>query len=284
MSQKTILITGCSSGIGLVCAEGLKQRGYRVLATARKPEDLKRLDARGLEALKLDYADRDSVKACAEEVAKRTNGKLFALFNNGAYGQPGATEDISRELMEDQFAANFFGLHQLTTLCLPMMRNNGGGRIVQCSSILGLMPLKFRGPYVASKFALEGLTDVMRMELKGSGIHVVTINPGPIVSKFDQNALAAFEKNIDHRNSHYAADYEKQMQRLNRQQNQKPGLLSVGNFRLGPEAVLKKLIIALEHPRPRAHYYVTLPTYVGAFARRILPSGLMDLFCIRNSG
>ena len=180
MTGKTILITGCSSGIGYVCAHGLKKRGYRVFATARKPEDIARLEGEGLEALYLDYADSASVQAAALEVSKRTGGKLFALFNNGAYGQPGAVEDISRHVLEAQFAANFFGPHELTNLCLPMLRANGEGRIVQCSSVLGLLALKWRGPYIASKFALEGLTDTLQLELRATNIRVVTINPGPI--------------------------------------------------------------------------------------------------------
>ena len=210
MTQKTILITGCSTGIGYTCAHGLKQRGYRVFATARSEADLKRLESEGLEAIALDYRFPESVEACVAEVTKRSGGSLYALFNNGAYGQPGAVEDVPRAVLEEQFAANFFGWHQLTRAVLPMMRKAGEGRIVQCSSVLGILALKYRGPYNASKFALEGLTDTMRLELRGSGIKVVTINPGPISSMFVKNARAAFEKNIDMTHSHYKADFEKQ--------------------------------------------------------------------------
>lgn len=166
--MKTILITGCSSGIGHACAHGMKARGWRVFATARKDEDLKRLEAEGLECLYLDYADAGSVAACAAELTSRTGGKLDALFNNGAYGQPGAVEDLRREVLEAQFAANVFGWHQLTVACLPLMRANGAGRIVHCSSVLGLVALKWRGAYNASKFAIEALADTMRLELRGS--------------------------------------------------------------------------------------------------------------------
>jgi NAD(P)-dependent dehydrogenase (short-subunit alcohol dehydrogenase family) len=208
-------------------------------------------------------------------VRERTGGTLYALFNNGAYGQPGAVEDVPRAVLEEQFAANFFGWHQLTRAVLPMMRAAGEGRIVQCSSVLGILALKYRGPYNASKFALEGLTDTMRLELRGSGIKVVTINPGPITSMFVKNARAAFEKNIDMTYSHYKADFEKQRRRLDKG--------GTGRFKLPPEAVLAKLILALEKPNPRAHYYVTIPTYVAAVMRRILPSGLLDAFADRNS-
>lgn len=275
MNQKSILITGCSSGIGYTCAKGLKERGYRVFATARSTEDLARLYAEGLEAIPLDYRFPDSVEACAAEVAKRTGGTLYGLFNNGAYGQPGAVEDVTRAVLEEQFAANFFGWHQLTRACLPMMRRLGEGRIVQCSSVLGILALKYRGPYNASKFALEGLTDTMRLELRGSGIKVVTINPGPIASMFVKNARAAFEKNIDMTHSHYTEEFESQRRRLDKGGS--------GRFKLPPEAVLAKLVLALEKPNPRAHYYVTVPTYVAALMRRILPSGLLDSFAARNS-
>lgn len=275
MNQKTILVTGCSTGIGHTCATGLKARGYRVFATARKAEDLARLEREGLEAIALDYRFADSVDACAAEVAKRTGGTLFALFNNGAYGQPGAVEDITRAVLEEQFAANVFGWHQLTRACLPLMRKAGEGRIVQCSSVLGLLALKWRGSYNASKFALEGLTDTLRLELRDSGIKVVTINPGPIASDFVKNARAAFEKNVDMTHSHYTAEFEAQRRRLDKGGSSR--------FKLPPEAVLDKLILALERPNPRAHYYVTTPTHVAAFMRRILPSGLLDRFANRHS-
>ncbi len=275
MTQKSILITGCSTGIGYACAVGLKARGWRVFATVRSPEDQQRLQALGLETLIMDYRESNSVKACAEAVSKATSGKLYGLFNNGAYGQPGAVEDLSREVLEEQFAANFFGWHELTRLCLPLMRNNGGGRIVQCSSVLGIVAMKWRGAYNASKFALEGLSDTMRLELRGSGIFVSTIEPGPITSKFVDNALAAFDRNIKVEASPYEKAYAAQRARL--------GKGGSGRFKLPPEAVLEKLVHALESKRPKAHYYVTIPTHVMGLARRLLPQGLMDRFVSRMS-
>ena len=275
MSAKPILITGCSTGIGHVCATGLKQRGYRVFATARKSVDVQRLETEGLEALMLDYSDSSSVQACAAEVSRRTGGTLYALFNNGAYGQPGAVEDITRAVLEQQFAANFFGWHELTKACLPMLRKNGTGRIVQCSSVLGLAALKWRGPYNASKFAVEGLTDTMRLELRGSGIHVVTINPGPIESRFVPNARAAFEQNVDMTHSHYKAEFAIQRQRLDKGGSTR--------FKLPATAVLDKLVLALERENPRAHYYVTTPTWIVAIAKRLLPQTVLDAFLNRIS-
>ena len=265
---RTILITGCSSGIGWHCALGLKARGWRVLATARKPEDLARLEAEGLEAIYLDYAERQSVSACAAEVSRRNGGTLDALFNNGAFGQPGAVEDLTREVLEAQFATNVFGWHQLTRDCLALMRANGGGRIVQCSSVLGLVALKWRGAYNASKFAIEALSDTLRLELRGSGIFVSLIEPGPITSKFVETSLKNFEANIDEASSHYKEAYARQRARLGRGGS--------ARYKLGPEAVLEALVHAVESPHPRARYHVTKPTRYMAIARRILPQRLLD--------
>lgn len=269
VTGRTILITGCSSGIGYTCAIGMKARGWRVFATARAEADLARLAAEGLEALHLDYADRVSVANCAAEVARRTGGRLDALFNNGAYGQPGAVEDLRREVLEEQFACNVFGWHQLTTACLPLMRANGGGRIVHCSSVLGLVALKWRGAYNSSKFAIEALADTMRLELRGSAIHVSLIEPGPITSRFTEHALKAFERNIDQAASNYQDAYARQRIRLGRGGSNR--------YKLGPEAVLEKLVHAVESPAPKARYFVTRPTTYMAVARRVLPQRLLDL-------
>jgi len=272
---RTILITGCSTGIGWACAIGMKQRGWRVFATARKPEDLARLEAEGVEAIFLDYADPASVTACAAEVARRTGGRLDALFNNGAFGQPGAVEDLRREVLEAQFACNVFGWHQLTRECLALMRASGGGRVVQCSSVLGLVALKWRGAYNASKFAIEALADTLRLELRGSGIFVSLIEPGPITSKFVETSLRNFERNIDEAGSHYKDAYARQRVRLGRGGS--------ARYKLGPEAVLEKLVHAVESARPRARYYVTTPTHYMGIARRILPQRLLDFVLDRAS-
>ncbi len=268
MSDKTILITGCSSGIGETCALGMKARGWRVFATARKPEDIARLESDGLEAFYLDYTEPASIEACVAEVATRSGGTLDALFNNGAYGQPGAVEDLTRATLEAQFQANVFGWHDLTRRCLPLMRANGGGRIVQCSSVLGIVALKWRGAYNASKFAIEALSDTMRLELKPFNIDVVIIEPGPISSKFIAHALEAFDRNIDEATSHYRETYVQQRKRL---QKTKPG-----RFKLPPEAVLEKLVHAVESPKPKIRYTVTTPTLVMTWAKRLLPPRMLD--------
>ncbi len=271
MTRKSILITGCSTGIGEAAARDLAGRGWRVFATARKPEDIARLNAiDNIEALYLDYTDGASIAAVADDVLRRTDGKLDALFNNGAYGQPGAVEDLTTDVLRIQFETNFFGWHELTRRILPAMRANGGGRIVQCSSILGFAPLKYRGAYIASKFALEGLTDTLRQELYGTGIHVSVIEPGPIATRFGPNAVAAFKRNIDAENSPFRDVYARTGGRITGR--------SAGLFRMQPEAVVAKLRHALGSRRPKPNYCVTFPTYFLGFVRRLLPHGLMQRF------
>lgn len=277
MTGKSILITGCSSGIGYCCATGLKQRGYRVFATARQHEDVQRLANEGFESLQLDLANSSSIQMAVEEILDKTSGELYGLFNNGAYGQPGAVEDLSLAALREQFEINLFGTHELTRLVIPVMRKQGSGRIVQNSSILGFVTLKYRGAYNASKFALEGLTDTLRMELHGSGIHVSLIEPGPVLSDFRKNALLAFKKNIDIENSVHSEIYKSVLAKLEKQG-------AVVPFTLGPEAVLEKLVHALESPHPKIRYYVTKPTHVFAFLKRILPQWMMDRLLIFSSG
>lgn len=276
-SQRSILITGCSSGIGYHVAQGLKERGYRVFASVRKTTDVTRLEAEGLESLQLDLDDEASIQAAVREVLRRTDGRLYALFNNGAYGQAGAVEDLSRDTLRAQLETNLLGWHDLTCRIIPAMRKQGSGRIIQNSSVLGFAAMPYRGAYNCSKFALEGLTDTLRLELAGTGIHVSLIEPGPIRSRFRANAYAMFIKNIDMDNSYHAAQYRKQIERL-----QKAG--DAAPFTLGPDAVLKKVIHALESPRPRPRYYVTFPTYLFGYLKRLLSTRMLDRLMLKASG
>ena len=263
--QRSIIITGCSSGIGAYCAEALKSQGWRVFATARKDADIGALRAKGIETHYLDYTQPQSIANLVDEVLRQTDGTLDALFNNGAYAQPGAIEDLPVEALRQQFEANFFGWHDLTRRVIPIMRRQGHGRIVHCSSILGLVPMKWRGAYVASKFALEGLMLAQRMELEGSGIDVSLIEPGPIASRFTYNAASHAEANIDMEASVHRELYQRQMAKL------KSGGTKSKN-KLGPEAVYAVLLHALEAPRPRPHYVVTRPAKLGSLARRLMPA------------
>ena len=267
--RKTILITGCSTGIGLCVAKSLHQRGYRVFATARKIEDVYKLKSEGLESLQLDLDDSISIQTAVKEILKRTNGTLDALFNNGAYGQAGALEDINRDLLRQQFETNVFGWHELTNLVLPVMLRQGHGRIIQNSSVLGIIALKLRGAYTASKYAIEGLSDTLRQELMGTNVYVSLVEPGPIESQFRANSFAAYKKNIDKENSRFKKEYEATEKRLGKKGAAVP-------FTLPPEAVLKNVIHALESKKPKPRYYVTAPTYIFGYLKRFISTRLMD--------
>ena len=275
MSGRSVLITGCSSGIGLASAREMKRRGWRVFATARKPEDIARLkDEEGVESLYLDYTEPYSIAAAAEHVLAATDRKLTALFNNGGYAQPGAVEDLRLEVLRAQFEANFFGWHDLTARLIPAMRANGDGRIVFCSSVLGFIAAPYRGAYCASKFAIEALADTLRLELEGSGIKVSLIEPGPIASRLVERAIEAYRRNIDIERSAHRDVYRARIASMEQGGKQA--------FKLGPEAVAAKLVHALESKSPKSRYYVTVPTYAVALLRRLLPSGALDAVARRN--
>jgi len=274
MTDRTILITGCSSGIGLAAARVMRARGWRVLSTARREADLERLAAEGFEKLPLELADPASIAACAEAALAKTDGKLFAVFNNAAYGQPGAVEDIRADVLRHQLEVNVIGTHDLTQRVLPAMRRAGRGRIVNCSSVLGLVAAPWRGAYCASKFALEGLSDALRLELKGSGIHVSLIEPGPIRTRFIENAMAAAHAHVDITGSVHRETYARVIAGMERGGKQL--------FKLEPEAVAAKLVHAIESARPKTRYYVTTPTYVAAYLKRLLPTRLMDVLAAKG--
>ena len=274
MPERVILITGCSSGIGLCAARGLQTRGWRVFATARRLEDVTRLQELGLESLPLDLVSNASISTAVQEILARSGGRLDAVFHNGAYGQTGALEDLSRAALREQFETNVFGWHELTRLVLPVMRRQGYGRIVFNSSILGFMALQYRGAYIASKFAIEGIADTLRLELRGTGIHVSLIEPGPILSRFRANAFAAYQRHIDKTDSPHRAAYERMEQRLTTVGPAVP-------FTLPPDAVLKKLVHAIESPRPQPRYYVTFPTCLFGTLKRVLSTRLLDRMLYR---
>ncbi|MCB1429694.1 MAG: SDR family oxidoreductase [Nitratireductor sp.] len=273
--SRSILVTGCSSGIGRHCAIRLKEEGWRVFATARKESDLADLAGLGLDPVHLEHCDGNSISRAVETVLDATGGVLDALFNNAAHGQPGAIEDLPVEVLREQFEANLFGPHQLVRLLLPAMRRQGHGRIVHCSSILGIVPYRWRGAYNASKHALEGLFLTQRLELMGTGIHVSLIEPGPIVSRFGDNALAKARANIDIENSVHREIYHKHLAKL-----ESGG--GVNRFRLGPEAVYRKLVHALNSEKPRAQYPVTIPALVLLNIRSVAPQWLMDRILMGN--
>ena len=270
MAQKSILITGCSSGIGYAAAVGLRDAGWRVFASCRKATDCARLQAEGFDSPLIDYADTTSIAAGLADVLKATGGTLDALFNNGAYGTPGAMEDLPTDALRAIFEANVFGWHELTRAVIPVMRAQGHGRIVQCSSVLGFVALRWRGAYTSTKFALEALTDTLRLEMRDTPIHVILIEPGPVTSDIRVNSIPHFERWIDWQASPRAEQYRRGLCKRLYEDN------GPDRFELPPEAVVKKLRHAIESPRPRARYFVTTPTYLISFLRRILPTSALD--------
>jgi len=278
MQQKTVLITGCSSGIGRCLALELQARGYRVFATVKQTKDVAALRAAGLESLVLDLRSSDSIHAAVDEVLASCDGQLYALINNGAYGQPGAVEDLTRETLRLQFETNLFGTQELTNRLLPVMRARNEGRIVQISSLLGIVCMGYRGAYNASKFALEALSDTLRLELRGTNIFISLVEPGPITSRFRDNAFAAYKAHIDKAHSAHRDYYERVERRL--------GGTKPLPFTLPPEAVLEKVIHALEARQPKLRYPVTFPSHLFTWLRRVLPGRTLDWIMakVSNSG
>lgn len=275
--MRSILITGCSSGIGHDAAHALARRGWRVFASCRKQPDVDRLRAEGLDCVRIDYQDGASIRDGFAEVARATGGGPDALFNNGAFALPGALEDVPTDGMRDIFEANFFGWHELTRLCLPAMRQRRWGRIVQCSSVLGLAGVRMRGPYVATKFALEGYTDTLRLELRGSGVHAVLIEPGPIRTRFRINARPHYERWVEKERTPWADFYKRVLEKRLYDDDPKPDFME-----LGPGAVTAKLVRALESRRPAARYFVTGPTYMVSVMKRLLPARALDGILMRG--
>lgn len=269
LMQKSILITGCSSGIGLVTAQFLKNQGYQVFATARKAADLAQLQQLGLEAIECDVNDSASIQMAVKNVLAKTNGELYALINNAGFGMPGALEDLSREQLRTQFETNVFGLQEMTNAVLPTMRKQKEGRIINISSLLGIVSLPFRGAYNASKYAVEGLSDTLRLELAGTGIYVSMIEPGPIESQFRATAIRKAKENLPKSNTVHQTTYDFMLKHFEEVKDDSA-------FTLPPEAVAKKILKALESKNPKARYPVTFPTYFFAYAKRWLPTCALD--------
>lgn len=275
LKSKCVVITGCSSGIGKAAAEILSDRGYSIIATVRNLEDAEHLLLNGhSHVIELDLSSEASVDHAAAQVLNIAGENLYALFNNGAYGQPGAIEDLSRETLRKQFETNVFGTHQFTCALLPTLLQRDRAHIVQCSSILGFIGMPMRGAYVASKYALEGLSDTLRMELSETGVQVSLIEPGPIESLFRKNALVALKENIDFSNSRHGWRYEAALERL-----AKEG--AVSRYTLGPEVVVKQLIHALEASKAKSRYYVTQPTHIMGMLKRFTPSSVIDKILLK---
>lgn len=271
MAQKTLLITGCSTGIGLEAAKIMKARGWRVFASCRLQEDCDRMIAEGFESPRIDYRDAATITSGLAEVLEATGGTLDALFNNGARGLPGAVEDLPSDGLREIMEINLIGWHELTRQVLPIMRAQGHGRIVNNSSVLGYVALRYRASYVASKFALEGWSDCLRIELRDTPIDVILIEPGPITSSIRTNSARQFFKWIDWENSPHTKTYRKKLVERFTEKEQ-----SLDRFELPASAVCDKLIHALEAERPRPRYRITKPAHIMYALRRILPTKALD--------
>ncbi len=275
--MKNVLITGCSTGIGYCAAIQLHQQGYSVLATVRQEEDKHRLMALGISTILMDLADSQNVQHAFQQACTHFNGQIDVLFNNAAFGQPGAVEDLSRAVLQAQFDTNVFGTQELTNLVIGQMRQQGGhGLIAYNSSVLGLISLSYRGAYNASKYAIEGLADTLRLELRDTDIHISLIEPGPITSAFRANAFTKYQQNIDKSTSAHKTTYEAMEQRLTKEGPAAP-------FTLPPEAVVDKLLHAMNSSHPKPRYYVTFPTYLLTTLKRILPHRWLDTILAKIS-
>ena len=274
VADRSVLITGCSSGIGLASAEMMRSKGWTVFPTARKTDDLDALKLAGFDAVKLDVTSSDSIRTAVEWVLIKNEGRLGAVVNNAGFGMPGAIQDLSRDAMRRQFEVNVFGLQELTNTLIPVFRKQGYGRVVNISSVVGRVSLPFMGIYSASKFALEAISDAQRVELSPDAISVSLIEPGPIRTKFSTNCAGQGEEQLDVGASTFGAAYKRYFEK------RRNGGMSEDRFRLPPEAVAAKIVHALESPRPRIRYKVTVPAFAADFAARFLPAALIDRMMI----
>lgn len=266
-----IVITGCSTGIGLETAKYLKERFITVYPTARHMEDVEMLKALGFEhAMQLDVTKATQIKHVIETILSKES-TIDVWFNNAGYGQPGAIEDLETKVLKEQFETNVFGLHECTRQILPVMREQGYGKIIQHSSVLGIISLFGRGAYNASKYAIEGLTDTLRLELKDSDIHAVLLNTGPVTSHFRQTAVQKLKENIDIDHSIFKKQYEKSIKGEGKKVpfNEEADAVA---------SVIHKIILA-KTPKPR--YYITKATYLLGYLKRILSTTRLDKLLIK---
>jgi short-subunit dehydrogenase len=276
VEHRSVLVTGCSSGIGLATAELLRSKGWMVFPTARKSGDIEALNAAGFDAIELDVGSSESIASAVESLLEKTGGKLGAVVNNAGFGMPGAIEDLTRDAMRQQFEINLFGLQELTNGLVPVFRAQGCGRIVNISSVVGRISLPFMGIYSASKFALEAVSDALRVELSMDRIGVSIIEPGPIRTRFSTNCAGQGEEKLDTDHSRYGPAYKRYFEK------RRNGGMSEDRFRLPPEAVAEKVLHALESPRPKLRYCVTVPAHLGSLASRFVPAPLIDRLLVRH--
>ena len=264
--MQNIVITGCSTGIGLETSKYLREQGITVYPTARKTEDVEMLKSLGFEhAMPLDVTKPETIRKVIERVIEK-EGVIDVWFNNAGYGQPGALEDVRTEVLREQFETNVFGIHECTRQILPVMREQGYGKIIQHSSVLGLISLFGRGAYNASKYAIEGLADTLRLELDGTDIHVSLLNTGPITSHFRQTAMQKLRENVDIEHSIHKKKYESSLRA-------KKSNVPFNEEAVSVAKVVHHIVLA---PRPKPRYYITKATYLLGYLKRILSTSMLD--------
>ena len=261
-----IVITGCSTGIGLATAKYLQSQGIKVYATVRNPNDISILQNLGLEhVIQLDVTNPDNIAKVIKNVLAE-DGKIDIWFNNAGYGQAGAIEDIKTDVLREQFETNVFGLHECTRQIIPVMRKQGYGKIIQHSSVLGLVSLFGRGAYNASKYAIEGLTDTLRLELKGTNIYPILLNTGPITSDFRKTAMKKLKENVDIENSIFRENY---LANLEKKKSKVP---------FNEEAISVAYVVydIILNKKPKTRYYITKATTILGYLKRFVSTSMLD--------
>jgi NADP-dependent 3-hydroxy acid dehydrogenase YdfG len=265
------LVTGCSSGIGEATARRLASAGFKVIATARRPETLRALAALGCETVALDVTSdtsmRDAVRAVEAE-----HGAIDLLVNNAGYGQAGVIEEVAIDQVRRQFETNVFGGLRLAQLVLPAMRSKARGRIINVSSMGGRLTFPYFGVYHASKYAVEALSDALRMEVAGLGVRVVLIEPGLIRSNFADVSQSTVQAR--HAEGPYAS-FAAHMARATVETYRKGPLAALSGT---PEDVARCIVRAATTARPRARYTVSASATLLLGIRRLLPDALWDAF------
>jgi len=268
--SKSVLITGCSTGIGRATAERLAARGHTVYATARSTESLTDLEAKGCRTLALDVTDEASMRDAVNRVVAE-EGAVGALVNNAGYSQSGALETLGMDEVRRQFETNVFGLLRMCQLCLPGMRDQGWGRIVNISSMGANFVFPGGGIYHATKYAVDAMSDALRFEAKGFGVDVVIVQPGLIRTRFGETAATVTPGDPD---GAYG-DFNATVATATRAAYEKGPLARLG---AGPESVAKVVETAITTDKPRIRYRVTASAKVLLGLRRMMTDRMWDTF------
>jgi NAD(P)-dependent dehydrogenase (short-subunit alcohol dehydrogenase family) len=276
--SKAVLVTGCSSGIGRATALRLAGTGWKVYASARRPETISDMREAGCQTLALDVTDEQSMRAAVEAV-EQAEGAVGVLINNAGYSQSGAIETVPLDAVRRQFETNVFGLVRLTQLVLPKMRAQGWGKIVNVGSMGGKLSFPGGGHYHATKHALEALSDAMRFELRGFGIDVILLEPGLITTEFGESATASMGENRSAQQAREDGVGGDPYEHFNATVGAVTKGASVGPMRMlgaGPERVAKVIEKSLTRRRPPARITITPSAKLTLATRRLMSDRAWD--------